>query len=233
MVDSFQLIPAVDVMGTEAVRLHRGNFDEVVARAGDPATLVQGFAAARPPFIHVVDLDGARSGRIRPELMGGLAAAAAPIPVQASGGVRTPADAQALLDAGASRVVVGTAALDSPDTLAELTAAFDERLVVAVDARAGKVTVAGWSRVTALAPDEFAERCAEAGARRLLCTAVERDGTMAGPDFDLLARVRDRSGLPVLAAGGVRSAEDLEALATLGLEGAVVGRAVLEGDVKL
>jgi phosphoribosylformimino-5-aminoimidazole carboxamide ribotide isomerase len=233
MVDSFQLIPAVDVMGTEAVCLHRGNFDEVVARAGDPATLVQGFAAARPPVIHVVDLDGARSGRIRPELMGGLAAAAAPTPVQASGGVRTPADAQALLDAGASRVVVGTAALDSPDTLAELTAAFDERLVVAVDARAGKVTVAGWSRVTALAPDEFAERCAEAGARRLLCTAVERDGTMAGPDFDLLARVRDRSGLPVLAAGGVRSAEDLEALATLGLEGAVVGRAVLEGDVRL
>jgi phosphoribosylformimino-5-aminoimidazole carboxamide ribotide isomerase len=233
MVDGFQLIPAVDVIGTEAVRLHRGNFDEVVARAGDPATLVQGFAAARPPFIHVVDLDGARSGRIRPELIGGLAAAAAPTPVQASGGVRSPADAQALLDAGASRVVVGTAALDSPDTLAELTAAFDERLVVAVDARAGKVTVAGWSRVTALAPDEFAERCAEAGARRLLCTAVERDGTMAGPDFDLLARVRDRSGLPVLAAGGVRSAEDLEALAALGLEGAVVGRAVLEGDVKL
>ena len=233
MIDGFQLIPAVDVIGTEAVRLHRGNFDEVVARAGDPASLVQGFAAARPPFIHVVDLDGARSGRIRPELIGGLAAAAAPTPVQASGGVRSPADAQALLDAGASRVVVGTAALDSPDTLAELTAAFDERLVVAVDARAGKVTVAGWSRVTALAPDEFAERCAEAGARRLLCTAVERDGTMAGPDFDLLARVRDRSGLPVLAAGGVRSAEDLEALAALGLEGAVVGRAVLEGDVKL
>jgi len=233
MVDGFQLIPAVDVIGTEAVRLHRGNFDEVVARAGDPASLVQGFAAARPPFIHVVDLDGARSGRIRPELIGGLAAAAAPTPVQASGGVRSPADAQALLDAGASRVVVGTAALDSPDTLAELTAAFDERLVVAVDARAGKVTVAGWSRVTALAPDEFAERCAEAGARRLLCTAVERDGTMAGPDFDLLARVRDRSGLPVLAAGGVRSAEDLEALAALGLEGGVVGRAVLEGDVKL
>jgi phosphoribosylformimino-5-aminoimidazole carboxamide ribotide isomerase len=233
MVDGFQLIPAVDLIGTEAVRLHRGNFDEVVARAGDPATLVQGFAAARPPFIHVVDLDGARSGRIRPELIGGLAAAAAPTPVQASGGVRSAADAQALLDAGASRVVVGTAALDSPDTLAELTAAFDERLVVAVDARAGKVTVAGWSRVTALAPDEFAERCAEAGARRLLCTAVERDGTMAGPDFDLLARVRDRSGLPVLAAGGVRSAEDLEALDALGLEGAVVGRAVLEGDVKL
>jgi phosphoribosylformimino-5-aminoimidazole carboxamide ribotide isomerase len=233
MVGGFQLIPAVDVVGTEAVRLRRGNFDEVVSRAGDPVTLVRRFAATRPPFIHVVDLDGARSGRVRPELGGGLAAAAAPTPVQASGGVRSLADAQALLDAGAARVIVATAALESPATLAELVARFDARLVVAVDARAGRLAVAGWSRVTSLAPDEFAERCAEAGVHRLLCTAVERDGTMGGPDFDLLARVRDRSGLPVLAAGGVRSDEDLEALATLGLEGAVVGRAVLEGEIKL
>jgi phosphoribosylformimino-5-aminoimidazole carboxamide ribonucleotide (ProFAR) isomerase len=87
--------------------------------------------------------------------------------------------------------------------------------------------------VTALAPDEFAERCAEAEVWRLLCTAVERDGTMAGPDLDLLGRVRDRFGLAVLAAGGVRAEEDIEALAGLGLEGAVVGRAVLEGGLKL
>ncbi len=87
--------------------------------------------------------------------------------------------------------------------------------------------------MTELSPDEFAERCAEAGVRRLLCTAVDRDGTMAGPDLELLGRVRDRSGLPVLAAGGIRSEEDLDVLASLGLEGAVVGRALLEGRLKL
>jgi phosphoribosylformimino-5-aminoimidazole carboxamide ribotide isomerase len=215
------------------VRLRQGAFDDVVARAGDPAELVTRFAAGRPPFVHVVDLDGARAGRIRPELVGRLAAAAAPTPVQASGGIRSLDDASALLAAGAARVVVGTAALESPRTLAELAAAFEERLVVAVDARGGRVAVAGWSRVTELAPDEFAERCAEAGVRRLLCTAIDRDGTMAGPDLALLERVRDRSGLPVLAAGGVRSDEDVEALAALGLEGAVVGRAALEGTVTL
>jgi phosphoribosylformimino-5-aminoimidazole carboxamide ribotide isomerase len=231
--EGFQLIPAVDVVGTEAVRLRQGDFDEVLARAGDPGELVRRFAAARPPFVHLVDLDGARTGTIRPELVGGLAAAAAPTPVQASGGVRSLGDAQALLDAGAARVVVGTAALESPETLAGLAEAFDERLVVAVDARAGRVAVAGWTRVTAVAPDELAQRCAEAGVRRLLCTAVERDGTMAGPDLDLLGRVQDRFGLAVLAAGGVRSEEDIEALAALGLEGAVVGRALLEGGVKL
>ena len=231
--DGFQLIPAVDVVGTEAVRLHQGAFDEIVARAGDPAELVRRFSAARPPFVHVVDLDGARTGRIRPELIGSLATAASPTPVQASGGIRSLDDARALLAAGAARIVVGTAALDAPDALAELAGAFHERLVVAVDARGGRVAVAGWSRMTELSPDEFAERCAEAGVRRLLCTAVDRDGTMAGPDLELLGRVRDRSGLPVLAAGGIRSEEDLDVLASLGLEGAVVGRALLEGRIKL
>jgi phosphoribosylformimino-5-aminoimidazole carboxamide ribotide isomerase len=126
----------LDVVGSEAVRLRQGDFDEVVSRAGDAGELMRRFAAARPPFIHLVDLDGARSGRIRPELVGRLAATAAPTPVQASGGVRSLGDAQALLDSGAARVVVGTAALESPDTLAELAGAFDERVVAAVDARA-------------------------------------------------------------------------------------------------
>ena len=229
----FQLIPAVDVVGAEAVRLRQGDFDDVVARAGDPGELVERFAAARPPLVHVVDLDGARRGRIRPELVGALAARAVPTPVQASGGIRSLEDARSLLDAGAARVVVGTAAIGSPAAVGELASALQERLVVAVDARDGRVAVAGWSRVTELAPDEFAERCAEAGVRRLLCTAVDRDGTMAGPDLELLERVRARSGLPVLAAGGVRSEEDVEVLAGLGLEGAVVGRAVLEGAITL
>jgi phosphoribosylformimino-5-aminoimidazole carboxamide ribotide isomerase len=233
MREDFQLIPAVDVVGTEAVRLRQGAFDDVVARAGSPADLVARFAATRPPLVHVVDLDGARTGKIRPELVGALAAAAAPTPVQASGGIRSFEDARSLLDAGAARVVVGTAALDSPAAVAQLASAFEERLVVAVDARDGRVAVAGWSRVTELSPDEFAERCAEAGVRRLLCTSIDRDGTMAGPDLALLGRVRERSGLPVLAAGGVRSEEDVQELAALGLEGAVVGRAVLEGAITL
>jgi phosphoribosylformimino-5-aminoimidazole carboxamide ribotide isomerase len=233
MREDFQLIPAVDVAGMEAVRLRQGAFDDVVARAGDPADLVSRFAAARPPLVHVVDLDGARTGKIRPELVGALAAAAAPTPVQASGGIRSLDDARSILDAGAARVVVGTAALDSPAAVGELASAFEERLVVAVDARDGRIAVAGWSRVTALSPDEFAERCAEAGVHRLVCTSIERDGTMGGPDFDLLRRVLERSGLPVLAAGGVRSEEDVDALAALGLEGAVVGRAVLEGAITL
>jgi phosphoribosylformimino-5-aminoimidazole carboxamide ribotide isomerase len=229
----FQVIPAVDVAGTEAVRLRRGEPGSVVARGGNPATLAARFAAARPPLLHVVDLDGARSGRIRPELVELLAGAAAPVPLQVSGGVRSPADAEGLLAAGAARVVVGTAALADAGSLDELVSALGGRLVVAVDVRDGRVVVSGWTRSTAVTPEELAARCAEAGVERLVCTAVERDGTLGGPDLDLLARVRDASGLPVLAAGGVRSESDLNALAALGLEGAVVGRALLEGAVSL
>jgi phosphoribosylformimino-5-aminoimidazole carboxamide ribotide isomerase len=231
--DGFHVIPAVDVVGDEAVRLRQGDFARVVARAGDPAALVAGYAAARPPLIHVVDLDGARSGTIRPALVARLAAEAAPTPVQASGGIRSLADARALLDAGAARVVVGTAALAGRHALEELAAGLGEALVVAVDARAGKVAAAGWEREAAVTPEGLAATCAGAGVPRLLCTAIERDGTLAGPDLALLERVRSRSGLPLLAAGGIRSDADLDDLAALGLEGAVVGRALLEGAVTL
>jgi phosphoribosylformimino-5-aminoimidazole carboxamide ribotide isomerase len=231
--EEFQLVPAVDVVGEEAVRLRQGAFESVVARAGDPEALVAAYADARPPLIHVVDLDGAREGAIRPELVRALVGAAGTTPVQASGGIRSLADAEALLEAGAARVVVGTAVLAGDDVLREFAGALGERLVVAVDARDGRVAAAGWTRASDLTPEELAERCTAAGVRRLLCTAIDRDGTMGGPDLGLLASVRERSGLPVLAAGGIRSEEDLADLEALGLEGAVVGRALLEGAISL
>jgi phosphoribosylformimino-5-aminoimidazole carboxamide ribotide isomerase len=229
----FQVLPAVDLLGDEAVRLEQGAFDRVTLRAGDPEALVARFAAARPALIHLVDLEGARSGRVRPDVVARLAEAAEGTPVQASGGIRSVADAEALLAAGADRVVVGTAAFSASDALDRFTAALGERLVVAVDARGRRLAVAGWERSAGLSIEAAAERCAVAGVPRLLCTAVERDGTMSGPDLDLLGLVHERSGLPVLAAGGIRSQDDLADLAELGLEGAVVGRALLEGRIPL
>jgi phosphoribosylformimino-5-aminoimidazole carboxamide ribotide isomerase len=230
---SFVVVPAVDLLGEEAVRLVQGDYARVSLRAGEPAELVARFAAAGPALIHLVDLEGARSGRMRPELVRRLVAAAGGVPVQASGGIRSPDDAETLLAAGAARVVVGTAAFADPDALGRLATALGERLVVAVDARDGLVAVSGWERGTGVPVVEAAARCAEAGVPRLLCTAVERDGTLGGPDLELLARVRDASGLPVLAAGGIRSTDDLARLAAAGLEGAIVGRALLEGRIPL
>lgn len=229
----FHVIPAVDLLGEEAVRLERGEFDRVVAREADPVALVERFVEAGARLIHVVDLDGARSGRTRPELVRRLVAAASPTRIQASGGVRSIEDAERLLDAGAARVVVGTSAFAEPRALERYAARLATHLVVAVDVRAGRVVVRGWSRDTGVTAEEAAERCAGAGVPRLLCTAVDRDGTLGGPDLDLLARVRERAGLPLLAAGGIRSRSDLAAVEAAGCEGAIVGRALLQRRLPL
>ncbi|HEY1368749.1 MAG TPA: 1-(5-phosphoribosyl)-5-[(5-phosphoribosylamino)methylideneamino] imidazole-4-carboxamide isomerase [Gaiellaceae bacterium] len=229
--DRLLVIPAVDVLGDEAVRLEQGDFGRVAEHAGDPLALVRRFAAAGPPLLHLVDLAGARYGRVRPELVAAAVETAGAVPVQASGGIRSVADAEALLAAGAARVVVGTAAFAGG--LDRFADALGERLVVAIDVSGGRVAVRGWAERTDLTAEEAAVRCASAGVARVLCTAVERDGTLGGPDLDLIARVQEHAGAPVLAAGGIRSEDDLDRLAMLGVEGAVVGRALLSGTLRL
>jgi phosphoribosylformimino-5-aminoimidazole carboxamide ribotide isomerase len=226
VIEGFQLIPAVDVLDDRAVRLERGDFDAVTREAGDPVELARRFAWKRPPLLHVVVLHAARDGGAPIELTRRLAAAVAPVPLQLGGGVRSPADAYALIGAGAARVIVGTAAFEQgPEAYVE---ALGDRLVVAVDVRDGEVRTRGWEHGSGLTVDEAVDRCASAGVARLLCTAIDRDGTLAGPDLELMGRVARRFTGPVLAAGGVRGKEDLGALAGLGLEGAVVGRALLQ-----
>jgi phosphoribosylformimino-5-aminoimidazole carboxamide ribotide isomerase len=226
------VIPAVDVLGGDAVRLERGNFARVALRRPDPAVLARRFVEAGAQRIHLVDLDGARSARVRPELVARMADAAAPASVQASGGVRRPADARALLEAGADRVVVGTAAF-AGEGLERFAAELSDKLIVAIDVRDGRVAIRGWEADSGVTAEAAAERCAAAGVARLLCTAIDRDGMLGGPDLKLLERIRDVSGLPVIAAGGVRSEDDLAALAALGCEGAIVGRALLDGTLPL
>jgi phosphoribosylformimino-5-aminoimidazole carboxamide ribotide isomerase len=217
-----EVIPAVDVLGEGAVRLHQGAYNAVVERAGDPVELARSFAAEGARRIHLVDLDGARAGRVRPELVREVAAAVSPASLQASGGIRSLDDARLLLAAGAGRVVVGTAAFPDPAPWAEL----GEQVVVALDVRSGQVRTAGWTEGSGLTVDDAAGRCRAAGITRVLCTAIDRDGTLAGPDLDLVRQVTG-SGLRVLAAGGVRSPEDVAALAAAGAEAAVIGRALL------
>jgi phosphoribosylformimino-5-aminoimidazole carboxamide ribotide isomerase len=228
----FEVIPAIDLLADDAVRLEQGDFERVFVRAS-PFELVERFVAAGAQLIHVVDLDGARTGQLRPERIRELAAAAAPARIQASGGIRSVADAQLLLEAGAGRVLVGTAAFAELGALERFANSLGEQLVVALDVRDGRIAVSGWEATTGLTAEEAARACHEAGVPRLHCTAVERDGTLSGPDLDLLGRVLEASALPVIAAGGIRSEADLDALAALGCEAAVVGRALLDGTLGL
>jgi phosphoribosylformimino-5-aminoimidazole carboxamide ribotide isomerase len=214
-----EVIPAVDVLGEEAVRLERGDYDEVVERAADPVALGERWIRAGAQRLHVVDLDGARSGGVRPSLVSRLAALG--VPVQASGGIRSLADAYALLGAGADRIVVGTAAWPDPGQWLEL----GEALVLAVDVRDGVVRTSGWTESAGIGVDEALAR---ADGARVLVTAIDRDGTLTGPDVELVRRAV-ATGVRVIAAGGVRSPSDVAALGRAGAEAAVVGRALLAG----
>src|SRR6266508_548089 len=151
----YQVLPAVDLLDEEAVRLEQGDFGRVAARA-QPEELVRRFAAAGARLIHVVDLDGARRGRMRVDIVARLAEAAAPASLQASGGIRSPVDAEQLLAAGAARVVVGTAALAGPEALERFVARLGDRLVVAIDVRGSRVAVRGWLEDTGLEAAEVA-----------------------------------------------------------------------------
>ncbi len=227
--ETFRVIPAIDVLGSEAVRLVRGDYDEVSHRVSDPLALIREVSAAGADLVHVVDLTGARTGRVRPELFRDVVDAAGSTRVQASGGVRSVKDATALVSVGVDRVAVGTAAFGEDTLLRALVDNLAERLVVALDVRDGTVAVRGWRAATGLTVEGAIDRCLVAGVQRLLCTAIERDGTLAGPALPLLERVVLRSGLPVLAAGGVRSLDDARATRAIGCEGVIVGRALLEG----
>lgn len=226
----FEVIPAIDVLDGRVVRLSQGRREAVTIEGGDPVELARRFAAEGAARLHLVDLDGAFSGAPSLDLLTRVAAAGG-LPLQVGGGYRTLGAVEAALTAGADRVMVGTAAL-SPGFLEAGVRRFGAALVVAIDVRDGKVAVDGWTRGSETSPAELARRCATAGVARLLVTAASRDGSLTGPDLDLLAQVLP-VGLPVVAAGGVASTEDLVTLRELGCEAAVAGSALLSGRFTL
>jgi len=226
----FEIIPAIDVLGGRAVRLAAGQRDAVTLEGGDPVELARRFASEGASRLHLVDLDGAFSGVPSFALVERVSRAGG-LPLQVGGGYRTLEAVATALDAGAERVMVGTAAL-TPGFLEQGVERFGDSLVVAVDVRDGRVVVEGWTEASELTPGALAQRCAALGVARLLVTSAARDGSLAGPDLALVEDIAP-AGVPVLAAGGIASLDDLRALEQRGCEGAVVGSALLAGRFTL
>jgi phosphoribosylformimino-5-aminoimidazole carboxamide ribotide isomerase len=216
-----QLIPAIDLLGDDAVRLEQGDYDRVIFR--QPLDeFVRRVVATSPPLIHVVALQGARDGALRADIVQRCVAVAGGIPVQVSGGIRSLDGARAALDAGASRVIVGTALWGDPGALAQYVDALGVQLVAAIDVRDGQLAVRGWQSTTGVSVNDALGACLRAGVSRLHVTAIARDGMMQGPDLDLYTQVC-ASGLPVVAAGGVRDDNDVARLSEIGCEAAIMG----------
>lgn len=224
-----EIIPAVDVLDGKVVRLLQGKYSEVTTYGQDPVSVARSWIEQGATLVHVVDLGAARSGRPDPALWGSLAASG--IPCQVGGGIREAATARAALEAGARRVVMGTAAVHQPQVLADV--GDRSRLVAAIDVIGGAARGGGWEDAGRPWLEALAA-VVEVGVERVLVTGVERDGTMEGPDFALLAAVNGAyRDLKVIASGGVGSLDDLEALAAAGYEAALVGRALYEGVFSL
>jgi phosphoribosylformimino-5-aminoimidazole carboxamide ribotide isomerase len=226
------LYPAIDIRGGSAVRLMQGDYARETTYDSDPADAAARWEREGARFLHVVDLDGARSGSGRNLDAVGRIASSVECPIQVGGGLRDAESVAAVFEAGAERAVIGTAALRDPDFLASMLDAHGERIVVSVDARDGRVALEGWTETGALDVTEAIADLTSLGAARFLCTAIEVDGTMEGPAIDRLNEIAAVTEARVIASGGVGSLEDLKALArdsAPNVEGVVVGRALYEG----
>jgi phosphoribosylformimino-5-aminoimidazole carboxamide ribotide isomerase len=220
-------IPSVDVLDGRIVRLLRGDFDQVTDYGDDPLPTITKYVEAGARRIHLVDLDGARYGTTSLELVQRVAAVVPDL--QVGGGIRTATRAVAALDAGAARVVVGSLAVHDPDELSRLVATVgSDRVVVAVDVRDGMARGSGWTDRGVPAGTTI-QRALSTGVESLLVTGVERDGTLGGPDLDLLVDVRSLApNTEIIASGGVGALNDLDAAGAHGADAAVVGKALLE-----
>ena len=226
------LLPAIDIRGGKAVRLRQGDFDQETVYNEDPLEAARAWADAGARFLHVIDLDGAREGkpanlehleRITTELS---------VPVQYGGGLRDVAAVRAALGAGADRVILGTAAYTDVEFLDACVASWASRVLVAVDVRDGRVSVAGWTKGTQMRPDDVIERMQRRGVRQFVYTNVDRDGMLEGPDLDEVERIGSLIRGRFLYSGGIGSLADFEGLSSLrlvNLAGVVSGKALYEG----
>jgi phosphoribosylformimino-5-aminoimidazole carboxamide ribotide isomerase len=225
------LYPAIDIRGGQAVRLLQGDYERETTYDADPVAAARRWADEGAEFLHVVDLDGAKVGEPRNLDAVRRIAAAVRCPIQVGGGLRDPDSVAAVLEAGAERVVIGTAALRDPQLLDETLAAHGERVVVSIDTRGGKVSLSGWTQTSDVDAPAAVADLSERGVQRFLCTAIEVDGTMEGPAVRQLNEIAAATPAQVIASGGVGNLSHLEELAqetAPNIEGAIVGRALYE-----
>lgn len=225
------LYPAIDIRGGQAVRLLQGDYERETTYDGDPVDAAKRWADEGAEFLHVVDLDGAKAGEPRNLQAVARIAAAVDCPIQVGGGLRDPGSVAEVLEAGAERVVIGTAALRDPQFLDSVVAAHEERVVVSVDTRGGKVSLSGWTQTSDVDAPAAVTDLSKRGVRHFLCTAIEVDGTMEGPDIRQLNEIAAATSARVIASGGVGTLSHLRDLArecAPNVEGAIVGRALYE-----
>lgn len=228
-----ELWPAIDLRGGKCVRLLQGDYDRETIFGEDPVAMARGFVTAGARRLHIVDLDGAKDGvPMQAELVGRMVAAAG-VPCQLGGGIRSLETVGRYLAAGVDRVVVGSVAIESPELLTEMAAAFPGRIVLGLDARDGRVAVRGWLETSPLEALDVARRHAGLPLAAIVFTDIATDGMLSGPNLPALAAMVRAVPLPIVASGGIASSADIRHVAATGAAGCIVGRALYERTVTL
>lgn len=227
------VIPAIDLLEGKCVRLYQGDFNQTEQVADDPFNQLDRFIEDGAEIIHIVDLDGARDQSKRQyELIQQLCARST-VPIQVGGGIRSLETVEQLIEAGASRLVIGTAALDDLDFLIQAVEKYPDAIVVGIDAKNEKVAINGWETVSEIDYIEFAQKIESLGVKTIVFTDISKDGTMSGPNLEQLNTINQAVNCKVVASGGISKYDDLKAVAALGIQEAIVGKAIYQDKITL
>ncbi len=228
-----QIWPAIDLRGGRCVRLQQGDYGRETVFGDDPAEMAKQWVAAGAEYLHLVDLDGARDGGQvnRPAVEAILAAVE--IPCELGGGVRDQATIEMWLEAGLSRLAIGTKALREPAWFSEMCQRFPHRLALGIDARDGRVATDGWLETSDVMATDLAIRYQDQPIAAIIYTDIAKDGMMAGPNVAAMAEMQRATKLPVIASGGVTTADDVRALSQIGVSGCIIGRTLYEGKLTI
>jgi phosphoribosylformimino-5-aminoimidazole carboxamide ribotide isomerase len=233
----FELIPAIDLLGGEAVRLSQGRYEESTVYDTDPARVASRFVSAGVRRLHIVDLEGAKHGRpVQGDAIKRILEVVGDLPVQLGGGLRTLEGVDAALGWGLDRVILGTAALRDPELVKQAAGKYPGRVVVGIDAREGRVAVEGWLEASETTAVDLARRFEDAGVAAIVYTDIARDGMLTGPNIEATVALAESVGIPVIVSGGVATNDDVVQAARFidqGICGVIVGRAIYTGAVDL
>ena len=236
MVKNMDVIPAIDILDGRCVRLYQGDYQQSEVFGEDPVEVAQRWYSQGAKYLHVVDLDGARDGKPKNLKVIEAIARSIPIRVQMGGGLRDRKSIVSVLNSGVSRVILGTAAVENSQLIADICAEFPEQIMIGIDARDGKVATRGWLTTSEVMAVDLAKRMTSIGIAGIIYTDIHRDGTMQGPNIEALRQLAENVDVPVIASGGISSITDLLnllSLESIGVKGAIVGRAIYTGDIQL
>lgn len=228
-----KIFPAIDLYRGQAVRLYKGDYDQVTVYSSDPLAVARGFEAAGAEYIHMVDLEGARDGGTPNFSWVEKVAKETRLKVELGGGVRDESVARRYLDAGVFRVILGTAAVENRAFLADMVRRCGDKIAVGVDVRDGLVAVKGWREVSRETLEGFCEALEAIGVKTVICTDISRDGAMQGANRGMYASLSQKFSMDFIASGGVSTLADVRALKAMGLYGAILGKALYTGAVDL